>query len=198
MYDKEKAWGRLKLEQLAWLEEDMEGVANGTVLDAGCGPGPHLSTVIKKEVRRIIALDISAPMLKAIKMDEHKDSINAVCADLLHLPIKSESVDIIICFDTLHHIQGPTRERAIRELIDVANKGSHLCLDIKNSWNPLLYLRYRGREDSYLPISSMSPRELRRIVSDFCVIEEEKGIGFPLRIMAPWITYRLKKVSYSD
>lgn len=193
MYDKERIWGKLKREQLAWLEKNMEYVANGTVLDVGCGPGFHLPLLLRKGARQAVGIDVSANMLKVIQLKEYKDRIDLLCADLLNLPIKSRAVDGLVCFDTLHHLQKICRERAISALIDVVSEGSRIYIDIKNSRNPILALMYRGKEDSYLPMSSMSPRDFKKNISALGVIEKEEGIGFPLDSMAPWIIYKIRK-----
>lgn len=73
------------------------------ILDAGCGPG-----VISRELLRwgsVVGIDISRGILAVAKGTQQNASF--VRADLLALPLRPGSIDIIVFWDTLHHLADP-------------------------------------------------------------------------------------------
>jgi len=194
LYDKRKIWGRLKAEENIWLGHQIVGLENAVVLDAGCGPGPHIGLVLEKGAKRVIALDFSSNMLLLVRETYQDERIERICADLRYLPLREETVDYILCLDTLHHLKGENLKIALLGLLHSARGGSSLFIDIKNKGNPVLAWRYRKKENSYLPGTAVTRREIRVIISGLSVIEKEKGIGFALKSLSPYIIFKLRKL----
>jgi hypothetical protein len=103
-------------------------------------------------------------------------------------------VDYVICLDTLHHLKGENRRAAILNLLNSAKRGATILIDIKNKNNPVLYWQYRKRGNSYLPTEASTKREIKQIISSLSIIEKEKGIGFPLKIISPYIVFKLRRL----
>lgn len=73
-----------------------------TFLDAGAGTG-FLAKRAQAYFDRVIAVDISNEMLKQIS----DPRVETVCSSVYEIPLPSDSVDVIGCFATLHHLQNP-------------------------------------------------------------------------------------------
>lgn len=92
-----------------------------TVADLGCGTGnaaEHLAPMVE----RVIAVDQSAPMLKAArKRLAQFRNVEFVRGELTALPLESESVDAAACILVLHHLDDPAR--AVREMGRIVRPG---------------------------------------------------------------------------
>ncbi|NTV90577.1 MAG: methyltransferase domain-containing protein [Clostridiales bacterium] len=86
------------------------------VLDLGAGDG-FLSRAIAGYVKKVVAVDISAEMLKELKLkadEEGRDNIEVIECDGRDIPLPDGSVDLICSNMYLHHIDDP--ETAVREM----------------------------------------------------------------------------------
>jgi ubiquinone/menaquinone biosynthesis C-methylase UbiE len=89
---------------------------NSTVLDLGCGNGRHLIPIAKK-CKKAIGVDISSNLLKIIQNQKQEldiANIELIHANLIDLPIKTESIDSVLYIAALHNIK--TRENRIKSL----------------------------------------------------------------------------------
>lgn len=78
------------------------------ILDAGCGTGNY-SLELNKYFPNIWCADFSMGMLNKCKekfSDENK-SVNFLRCDISKLPFKDETLDVIICNQSLHHLDDP-------------------------------------------------------------------------------------------
>jgi malonyl-CoA O-methyltransferase len=69
-------------------------------VDLGCGTGFLINEILKQKSgtpEQIIALDIAAPMLQTIRNKlKNSHSVTYLCADAEFLPLKSQSIDLVI------------------------------------------------------------------------------------------------------
>lgn len=114
------------------------------ILDIGCGNGYVLIPVMKN-VRdaHLYGIDVSERMIEVTKS---KVSENSACqlqvADIMNLPFKEGSFDLVYCIATLHHL--PDLDQALRESNRVLKNGGFLYLE-EPSNNLLLDLLRRLR-----------------------------------------------------
>jgi SAM-dependent methyltransferase len=73
-------------------------LANGIVLDIGSGTRPY-EEIIASSITRYIGLDYPNTMVSHIEPD--------IYADALTLPIKSASIDTVLCFEVLNYLADP-------------------------------------------------------------------------------------------
>lgn len=76
-----------------------------TVADLGSGTG-NASELLAPNVRRVVAIDQSVPMLKAArKRLAEFDNIEFKRGDLERIPLEDGSVDAAVCILVLHHVE---------------------------------------------------------------------------------------------
>lgn len=85
-----------------------------TIADLGCGTG-NASELLAPHAERVIAVDLSAPMLEAARRRlAGRTNVEFAEGSLERLPLADRSVDAAVCFLVLHHIDEPAR--AVREM----------------------------------------------------------------------------------
>lgn len=75
------------------------------VLDLGCGTGAY-TRLIAENTDHVLGLDISKVMLNYTK-SKHPDSELAL-ADVHHIPLATESIDIVVCIGLFEYIERAT------------------------------------------------------------------------------------------
>jgi len=91
------------------------------IADLGCGTG-NASELLAPLVKKIIAVDQSAPMLAAARRRlEGVKNVEFVEGELTRLPLKSASVDVAVCMLVLHHLEKPAE--AVAEMRRIVRPG---------------------------------------------------------------------------
>lgn len=117
------------------------------ILDIGCGEAYTMRTFYKSFVskksdviKRYIGIDIDAPMLKRTA-EKYKRVLEAVNGKLIacdlttnpQLKIKDSSIDLIICFEMIEHIQPEFVEPILKEALRVLSEDGTMLLSTPNS-----------------------------------------------------------------
>lgn len=104
--------------------------ARWTVADLGCGTG-NASEHLAPYVAKVIAIDQSAPMLKAARKRLHAfRNVDFVRAELTDLPLPDASVDAAMCVLVLHHLDDPAS--ALAEMRRILRPGgAALVVDMR-------------------------------------------------------------------
>ncbi|MEM3833370.1 MAG: class I SAM-dependent methyltransferase [Thermoprotei archaeon] len=100
---------------------------SNTLLDVGCGEGGVIVSLKKIEKNSTfmsncykIGLDLFRPALNIAKHWGIYDSY--ILADARHLPLKNESIDIVLAFDLIEHLNKNEGEDLIKSLEEIACK----------------------------------------------------------------------------
>ncbi|HIP17696.1 MAG TPA: class I SAM-dependent methyltransferase [Methanothermococcus okinawensis] len=99
---------------------------NGIILDCGCGFGSFYT--LTKDLNTIY-LDFSINLLKKFKNNYNLKS-NKICGDILNLPFKDNSFDLIFCINVLEHVID--YKGALREMKRVLKKEGVLIVIVVN------------------------------------------------------------------
>jgi len=97
--------------------------AGSTVLDAGSGPGGNRS-ILPDDVH-CIALDPSA---HSLALSREHDYVGWLQGDLLQLPLRDASVDLVLAMDVFEHLDEDAR--AAREILRVLKPGGRLLVTV--------------------------------------------------------------------
>jgi len=98
------------------------------VLEVGCGTG-HFSRYLASRSLRVVGLDRSPAMLKALRSGEPR--IVGVQADAHWLPFRDQAVDVVLFVTSLEFLNDP--KRALAEAVRVSRRG--LMLLVLNRWS---------------------------------------------------------------
>lgn len=101
----------------------------GHVADIGCGSGfvlKALSTM--KGIDALCGVDFSRSSIKRCRK-EHPGGI-FLMGDIYHLACPNDSFDVVICMETLEHLE--RAPEAIRELFRICRKGGHVIITVPN------------------------------------------------------------------
>jgi ubiquinone/menaquinone biosynthesis C-methylase UbiE len=121
--------------------------AQHVVLDAGCGKGAYSHWYLgRRKAALCIALDWSETALRMARASK-EGRILRVCADVRHLPFRSESMDALFSIDTLGHVDNCAS--AADEFLRVCKRGSSLflhseCRDYQKKWPDSALMRRLG------------------------------------------------------
>ena len=111
-------------EIVSWLEP----ASNDLALDIATGGG-HMANALSPQVRQVIALDLTRPMLDAAQSHARKlglDNLLYVVGDAEKLPFADESFELVTCRIAPHHFPHP--ERFVQEVARVLKRGGRFAL----------------------------------------------------------------------
>ncbi len=96
-------------------EELSKTVSHGPVLDVGCGTASLIRELARltKPPRGFVGLDLSIAMARIALEEVRREGLGAwidiVVGDAHALPLRSQSVEIVVSTGTLHHLSKPSR-----------------------------------------------------------------------------------------
>lgn len=123
----------------AWLPtEKVSSLLKTDLFDESLTDG--LYPLLSQHTERIVGIDISANIVTIAK--QRHQQLEAVKADVRHLPFASETFNIIISNSTLDHFK-TSREivTSLKELNRVLRKDGQLLITLDNYTNPVIFLR---------------------------------------------------------
>jgi SAM-dependent methyltransferase len=163
-----------------------------TVLDLGAGAGLD-AFVARREVGaagRVIGVDMTPEMVSKARGNASQagfDNVEFRLGEIEHLPVRSESVDVVISNCVLNLV--PDKPRAFAEIHRVLKPGGHFCIsDIVASRQLPDWVR--GIADAYAGcVSGAIPREdyLRLIAEtgfEEVAVVSERRIDVPAELLA--------------
>ena len=131
--------------------EHLQNLAKLRLLEVGCGNGPYLAWLSKRDLTSIVGIDLSPRILiEARKRVQHEGQISIVrlvAADAVTLPFVDASFDLLLASQVIEHI--PAARSALREMWRVMRPGGVLIISTDNrdnrvtqalSW-PLRFMR---------------------------------------------------------
>ncbi|MGB9736676.1 MAG: class I SAM-dependent methyltransferase [bacterium] len=107
---------------------------NDVVLDLGCGAGREAKPVASM-CSRVYAVDLVKGMLRTAKSIVNVNNVYFICADAMYLPVRSNTVDVVIMTKQfLNHITILERRRiTMKEVYRVLKPGGRVFLTIHNN-----------------------------------------------------------------
>jgi SAM-dependent methyltransferase len=133
-------------------------------LDVGCGAGTY-TRFLTNGGAVAIGMDYSLPTL--LKARSRSPGLDAWClGDVNRLPVRSESLDGVLCFGVLQALE--RSDRALDELVRVVRPGGEVWVDALNalSLSSLLESAIRRIRRTSLHLRFESARRLREMMSD--------------------------------
>ncbi|OGK22035.1 hypothetical protein A3C23_03045 [Candidatus Roizmanbacteria bacterium RIFCSPHIGHO2_02_FULL_37_13b] len=117
------------------------------VLDVGCGTGKLVGTLRRLGIKAY-GIDISNYALEKVKPELQPFIKNG---DIIKIPFKSESFELVVSFDVLEHLERSNLQRAIKESARVSKKWIlHKVYTKENKWITFLH----GHDLSHMSVLS--------------------------------------------
>ena len=124
------------------LEFDRLGIKKGyRILDIGCGTGRHICAAFRRPAVNVVGADVNwADICEAKsrlqlheRLGEHGGGRWALtAADILGLPFKDGSFQLVICSEVLEHVAD--HQRALAETARVLQPGHLLAVSVPSFW----------------------------------------------------------------
>lgn len=130
---KQKITTKIVLEVVSEL---VGNTKNKLLLDAGCGSGRFTNFFIN-DGANVISIDTSKNMLKFLM--ENNCNAKAINADILNLPFKNNSFDLIICSEVLTHLH--EYKKPLTEFKRILNSDGIIIIDMRNILYPMHFIR---------------------------------------------------------
>jgi ubiquinone/menaquinone biosynthesis C-methylase UbiE len=110
------------------LKKNKIDYKNYSCLDIGCQDG-YTTSKLKKYFRHSIGIDIKKGF---------SNEGNYINGDVFKIPLKENSVDLIISFSLLHHFKNPDRVKIIKMSQKILKKNGILIILEYNEKNPIV------------------------------------------------------------
>jgi SAM-dependent methyltransferase len=151
-----------------------------SLLDVGCAEGYYVSCSTKQnKIKLAVGLDISyiychkASMISS-KLGVQNKTLFIVTDASICIPFRSNTFDIVLCFETLEHI--PNYYKVIEELHRVSQKWLLLSVPLEKTYLPYR-LRFRKRNPSH--INAFSLKDIIKALEQVgFIINEVKIVEF--------------------
>jgi len=106
---------------------------NMKILDAGCGKA-RTDIELAKHGAEVVVLDTSKSAIKQAKINiKHYDvSMDILIGDMMHMPIKSNTFDLVWNEGVIEHLRFPMG--ALLEMVRVAKKGQNVLVIVPNKF----------------------------------------------------------------
>jgi ubiquinone/menaquinone biosynthesis C-methylase UbiE len=150
------------------------------VLDVGCGQGKSFRPLIEYlSPQRLIGVDAEERCLERARLEASREAtpIELQQRDLAALGLADESVDLVFCHQTFHHLV--RQERALREFYRVLKPGGVLLFAEStrayiHSWIIRLFFRH--------------PMHLQRSAEEYMAMLRQQGFAFgPQNVSMPYL-----------
>lgn len=177
---------------------------NDRLVEIGCGEGLLLSAINQPQRQSLLlGIERESWMIERAKnrFMGKEPAISLVRGIGNLLPLRSESIDIVVCINTFHN-QPSYKDvvEILEEMARICKTGGRIIFDIRNCYNPCIYLAYRyvmlyDPTCKTLPLNTYSIFEVTKVLKkvDLKIIRKQ-AILFPYWLFAPAMVIEAQKV----
>lgn len=176
----------------------------GRLLELGCGEGLFLLPLAQRHKDlELYGVDIWQDIIEKARKRLRECNVTNVSlfrADAAGLPFADNFFDSVICINMLFNLPSEAAVTAcFKEAARVCRKGGRVIFDIRNSLNPLLYLKYkfaRYYDDTVknLPLKTYRENRIRHILEAHSLeVADRVYVAFPHNAFSPVIVIEAKK-----
>jgi ubiquinone/menaquinone biosynthesis C-methylase UbiE len=175
----------------------------GIVIDIATGNGLFLIDLENNyfHSNKLIGLDLRYSLLreaKQIAKTNQVSNIEWINGDGLYLPLKTNSVEVVLCLNTFLNI-GTFNEVALilSELIRICKPGGTVIFDIRNRSNLLIAAKYflHSFMETFAT-SAYNMEQFKKLLPDWGVtLEDIAAVGFNTKLLAWDYILTLKKTT---
>jgi len=177
---------------------------DGRLVEVGCGEGLLLEAVNLSQDKSIFfGVDRESKMIERAmnRLAGKKSPVSLLRGIGNMLPLRNESIDMVVCVNTFYN-QPSFNDvvKIIGEMARICKTGGYIVFDIRNSFNPCIYLAYRyvmlyDPTCKALPLHTHSFIKTAKVLNSFGLrIVKRKGVFSPSWLLAPAIVFGAHKV----
>jgi 2-polyprenyl-3-methyl-5-hydroxy-6-metoxy-1,4-benzoquinol methylase/uncharacterized protein YbaR (Trm112 family) len=165
-------------ESIRWFHEKLllneKDIKNKLVLDAGCGNGRY-SRIASAYGANIISMDITRAVEVAFKnMNSERRLAQVYQADILHLPFKPESFDVVFTIGVIQHTGAPLT--AVEHLAELVKSNGLLSVRTYRKGNSRLEENDAAIRSETIKFTLDELHEFSNIMSDLTNFLLKKGL----------------------
>lgn len=147
-----------------------------SVLDVACGTGVMFPYYLRRNVSRVIGVDISSEMAKIAAKKQNDPRLQVICGDIETLPVQTKC-DSCVVYNAFPHFENP--ERLISVLACWVRTGGRLT--VAHSMSLADLRQHHSGRASYISREMLNGRELSSFFSpwfdvDICISDNEKYV----------------------
>ncbi|MGV7118372.1 methyltransferase domain-containing protein [Paenibacillus kyungheensis] len=114
-YVPNKVFGEIEVEHKQRYHAILDLVKNKKVLDAACGEG-YGTNLISQRAEFVWGIDISEDSIQWANEAYHSTNIEFKVSDIKSLPISDHSVDVVVSFETIEHVDEQAQKKFLSEI----------------------------------------------------------------------------------
>lgn len=114
-YVPNKVFGEIEVEHKQRYHAILDFVKNKKVLDAACGEG-YGTNLIAQHAEYVSGIDISEDSISWAREAYQANNIEFHVSDIQTLPLAENSVDVVVSFETIEHVDLEAQERFLEEI----------------------------------------------------------------------------------
>ncbi|XOK60436.1 methyltransferase domain-containing protein [Paenibacillus elgii] len=107
-------------------------VKNKVVLDIACGEGYGTNHMAESEALQVYGVDISNEAIEHASKKYIRDNLSFQCGSVEKLDFEDNSIDVIVSFETIEHVDEKMQEAFLKEANRVLKKEGILILSCPN------------------------------------------------------------------
>ena len=107
-------------------------VLGKVVLDIACGSGYGSATLIKAGAKKVIGVDIAEETIGYCKKTYNNENLEFMVGGVQNIPAEDNSVDVIVSFETIEHVDADAQRTFIGEVRRVLKKDGTFIVSTPN------------------------------------------------------------------
>lgn len=134
-----------------------------TILDAACGLG-YGSKILQTKTRSdVIGIDLDLTLVKYLTKVKKNNKIKFLQSDIKSLPFSDQSIDYIVCFETIEHLKKTDGIKVIEEFKRVLKKDGIIIISSPNAVITKLIHKIFPKYNNPFHLHEYQPSELKEL-----------------------------------
>lgn len=124
----------IAFEHLHRYHNALKLVKGKTVLDIACGEG-YGTKILSKSANKVIGIDIDNSSIDHAKKTYKEDNIEFICGNVTDIPLLNDTVDVVVSYETIEHIDETTQKKFLTEIKRVLKESGILIISTPDKAN---------------------------------------------------------------
>ena len=124
----------IAFEHLHRYHNALKLVTGKVVLDIACGEG-YGTKILSERANKVFGIDIDSASIDHAKKTYGENNIEFICGSVKNIPLPDNSVDVVVSYETIEHIDEITQNDFLAEIKRVLKKGGILIISTPDKAN---------------------------------------------------------------